>query len=131
MNISWKKGIAVLTSLVLTASLLTAVIPSNTVQAATLFSDDFNDGDANGWATTNGSWSVIQDNGNYVYTQSDTGSEGRATAGTQSWTNYSVTADVKVMNFNANRIIVAGRYKDGNNYYGATLSASGLELRKR
>ncbi|UUZ84787.1 hypothetical protein LJK88_14845 [Paenibacillus sp. P26] len=126
-----KKQVSILASLILGCTLMAGILP---VQAATLYSDDFSDGNADGWSTTNGSWSVVQDNGNYVYYQSSTSSEGRATSGSQSWTDYSVEADVNVADFNGSRAIVAGRYKDGNNYYGASLDIAGggtLELRKK
>ncbi|WP_179136283.1 family 16 glycoside hydrolase [Paenibacillus sp. 32352] len=102
--------------------------------AATLFSDNFNSGSANNWTATTGTWSVVQDNGNYVYYQSGT-DEGRTSAGSSAWTDYSVEANVKIDNFNgSNRTYVAGRYKDGNNFYAASLynsSGGTLEIRKK
>lgn len=102
--------------------------------AATLFSDDFETGSSVNWTAGSGTWSVVQDNGSYVYYQSST-NEGRTSAGSQSWTDYSVQADVKVVNFNgSNRAYVAGRYKDGNNFYAASLYNSNggtLEIRKK
>ncbi|NOV02029.1 DUF1080 domain-containing protein [Paenibacillus sp. LMG 31457] len=102
--------------------------------AASLLSSNFNDGTAAGWTPTSGTWSVVQDAGNYVYSQSST-SEGRTSAGSQSWTDYSVEAKVKVEDFNgSNRAYVAGRYKDGNNFYAASLynsSGGTLEIRKK
>jgi pectate lyase C len=110
---------------------LAAIYPAS---AATIFSDNFDDGNANGWSTQNGSWSVSQDNGNYSYYQSSS-NEGRAWAGNASWTNYSVEADVKIVNFNgSNRAYVAGRWKDANNFYAASLynsSGGKLEIRKK
>ncbi len=101
------------------------------VNAATLFSDNFDDGNANGWTATTGSWSVVQDNGSYVYYQSST-NEGRSSTGSGSWTNYTVEAKVKVDNFNgSNRAYLCGRWVDANNYYCASLSSSKLEIRKK
>ncbi len=104
------------------------------INAATLFSDNFNDGNADGWATQNGTWSVVEDSGSYVYYQSST-SEGRASSGASTWINYSVQARVKVDNFNgSNRAYVCARYGDGNNYYAASLynsSGGKLEIRKK
>lgn len=106
----------------------------NLVSAATLFSDNFDDGNANGWTTQNGTWSVVSDSGSPVYYQSSS-SEGRASAGQASWTNYAVESKVKVDNFNgSNRVMVCARYKDGNNFYAATLynsSGGTLEIRKK
>jgi pectate lyase len=120
--------------LVLCLSLIMAMLVVFPASAATLFSDDFNDGNFNGWATQNGTWSVVQDSGSGVFYQSSS-NEGRASAGNQSWTNYSVEARVKVENWNgSNRAYVAGRYKDGNNFYAASLYNSNggkLEIRKK
>lgn len=120
-------------SLVLSLMLVLALVPLAPVQAATLFSDDFNDGNANGWTPQSNynDWSVVLDNGNYVYYSSST-NEGRTSAGNSSWADYSVEARVKVENFNgSNRAYVSGRYQDGNNFYAASLSSNKLELRKK
>lgn len=97
-------------------------IPS--VQAASIFSDDFESGNAGSWTHTSGSWTVVQDGSSHVYYQSGN-TEGRTSAGNSSWTDYSVQADVKIDNFNGtNRTYLCGRYTDGNNYYAASLSNS-------
>lgn len=102
--------------------------------AASIFTDTFDDGQADGWTTQYGSWSVVTDSGSPVFYQSST-TEGRARAGNASWTDYSVEAKVKVDNWNgSNRTYVAGRYQDGNNYYAASLynsSGGKLEIRKK
>lgn len=107
-------------------------IPS--VQAASIFSDDFESGNAGSWTHTSGSWTVVQDGSSHVYYQSGN-TEGRTSAGNSSWTDYSVQADVKIDNFNGtNRTYLCGRYTDGNNYYAASLSNSNggtLEIRKK
>jgi hypothetical protein len=121
-------GIALCIAMVIS---MMSIFPAS---AATIFNDNFDDGNASGWSTQNGSWSVVQDNGNYVYYQSSS-DEGRAWAGSSSWTNYSVEADVKIVNFNgSNRAYVAGRWQDGNNFYAASLynsSGGKLEIRKK
>ncbi|HEX4817693.1 MAG TPA: hypothetical protein VFV66_33555 [Nonomuraea sp.] len=48
--------------------------------AATLFGDDFEDGDATGWSRSGGSWSVVTD-GSGAYRQSGTSADARAVAG--------------------------------------------------
>lgn len=104
------------------------------VQAASIFNSDFENGSADNWTSTTGTWSVVQDGNNYVYYQSSQ-NEGRTSSGNSSWTDYSVQADVKIDNFNGtNRTYVCGRYVDGNNYYAASLSNSNggtLEIRKK
>ena len=49
-------------------------------QTQTLFSDDFQDGNANGWTKSGGTWSVVTD-GSLVYLQSGTSADTRARAG--------------------------------------------------
>ncbi|HYH02685.1 MAG TPA: LamG-like jellyroll fold domain-containing protein, partial [Bacillota bacterium] len=118
--------------LLIVGLILSFVVGLNLVHAATLFSDNFDDGNSSGWTTQNGAWSVVQDSGSYVFYQSSTG-EGRAWTGSSSWTNYAVEAKVKVDNFNgSNRAYVCARMKDGNNYYAASLVGGGkLEIRKK
>ena len=114
----------------------TAVVTPVPTQAAgsQLFFDDFNDGNAGDWAEDRGTWSVVQDSGSYVYYESSS-DEGRTSAGDQGWSDYTVSADIKVTAFNGtNRAYLCGRYQDGNNYYAASLYNSGsgkLEIRKK
>ncbi|MEV0605235.1 pectate lyase [Polymorphospora rubra] len=75
----------------LTTALLTV---AGNAQAATLFTDDFNDGNHTGWTTSGGTWSVATDGGP-VLRQAGTSSNARATAGAANWTDYTVTARVK------------------------------------
>lgn len=129
-----KKGIKPLAFLLCFCLALPFTSMLGKVQAATLYSADFETGTASGWTSTSGTWSVIQDSGSYTYAQTSS-EEGRTSAGNQAWTDYSVQAKVKIDNFNGtNRTYVAGRYQDGNNFYAASLYNSGsgkLELRKK
>lgn len=130
VSTKWGKLLVLCLSLVL----ILPFMLFGTASAGTLYSANFDNGQATGWTPTTGSWSVVQDNGSYVYYQSSA-NEGRTSAGSQSWTNYSVEAAVKIENFNGtNRTYVAGRYRDGNNYYAASLYNSNggtLEIRKK
>ncbi|MGM0881582.1 MAG: pectate lyase [Bacillota bacterium] len=121
-------------SIVLSLALVLPLVFVSPASAVTFLQDGFDDGRADNWSPTTGSWSVLNENGNYVYYQSSS-SEGRNSAGSQSWTDYSVTADMKIVNFNGStRTYVTGRYKDGNNYYAASLYNSNggtLEIRKK
>src|SRR5512134_1989510 len=100
-----------------------------------LFSDNFDDGNANGWTQAQGTWAVVQDSGSFVYSMTALGTEGRTMAGSQAWTNYAVEARVKVVDFGgSNRVMVAGRLLDFNNYYAASLlnsSGGTLEIRRK
>src|SRR5688572_8480426 len=89
-------------SAVLIVSALVAFTP--TAFAATLFSDNFDDGNANGWSKSGGSWSVVTD-GSPAYRQTSTGSDAKAQAGTTTWTDYAAQARVRPLAFNG-----SGRY---------------------
>jgi len=40
-----------------------------TAQAANIFSNDFENGSADNWTSTTGTWSVVEEGGNHVYYQ--------------------------------------------------------------
>ena len=124
------RGIRLLAALVCLALLLTA-LPSH-AQSATLFSDTFEDGVADGWTTSGGSWSVVSD-GSQAYRQSSTSSNARALAGSTGWTDQSVQARVKPIAFagGSEFVAVLARVQNGSNYYYATLrNANKIEIKK-
>jgi hypothetical protein len=100
---------------------------------AQLFSDNFNDGNASGWTTTSGSWSVATD-GTPVYRVGANGGNVRSNTGNSAWTNYSVQARIKPLGFSSTSVRWAslfGRYRDtGNYYYVALQNDNVLRLRK-
>ncbi len=104
------------------------------VDDSSLFGDNFEDGNASDWGIQYGTWSVVLDNGSYVYYQSSS-SEGRTWIGSASWNDYSVVSKVKIENFNgSNCALICARYKDGNNYYAASLynsSEGKLQIRRK
>lgn len=89
-----------------------------------LFSDDFQDGNADGWTffTTNTAspWEVVADSAdasNLVLAQgSNANNEAYATAGEAGWQDYSFEARVKLRNVEPYPGLLA-RYQDSNNYY--------------
>ena len=83
-----------------------------------LFSDNFQDGNANGWTRSSGSWAVVTD-GTLAYRQSSVSADSNARTGSSSWTNYSVQARVKPISFNgADRYVgVMARVVNSNHYY--------------
>ncbi|MNC01488.1 Extracellular exo-alpha-L-arabinofuranosidase precursor [compost metagenome] len=95
---------------------------------APLFSEDFEDGNSNGWTAAGGTWSVGTDDSK-VLTQKDV-TTALITAGS-SWTDYGFEAKVQVPISNANAGIVF-RVKDANNYYMYRINSSAktLELYK-
>jgi hypothetical protein len=76
-----------------------SVLLATTASAATLFGDDFEDGNANGWSKSGGSWSIVAD-GSQVYRQGNTTSDlARVFAGSTAWTDYAVQARVRPIAF--------------------------------
>ncbi|HEV2782173.1 MAG TPA: hypothetical protein VGX25_22505 [Actinophytocola sp.] len=112
--------------LVLLAAVLVAVGPAGGASAATLFGDDFEDGNATGWSTSGGTWSVGTD-GSRVYQQTGTSSDARARAGSSAWTNYAVSARIKPTGFNGadRHVAVLARSQSTSNYYYLGLSNAG------
>ncbi len=105
--------------------------PTATPTGSVLFSDNFESGSLSNWTATQGTWSIVTD-GTKVLTQSSTTEEGRISAGNKAWTNCSVKADIKVDNYNSNRVLLCGRFGDANNYYAASLyNGATLEIRKK
>jgi hypothetical protein len=89
--------------------------------STTLFFDDFNDGNADGWTTAGlGTWSV--ENSEYVVDM-DSGYDRRGTslAGDLSWTDYIFECDVQG-NLGVDKHFYA-RYFDDNNFYSVNFRA--------
>ncbi len=97
--------------------------------AATLFSDDFNDGNASGWSTSGGSWSVASG----IYSQTGTSADAKSQAGNLAWTNTSMQARVRVNSFGSNASRAAGitaRARSSADSYALALTPSAVELRR-
>ncbi|MBB5868112.1 pectin methylesterase-like acyl-CoA thioesterase [Allocatelliglobosispora scoriae] len=111
---------------------MVAALSPSSATAATLFADDFEDGNSAGWTTSAGTWSVVAD-GTSALRQSGTSSDTRARAGSSSWTNYTVTARVKPVAFNGSNRFVAllARAQSDTSYYYVTLRSTNVfELKK-
>ncbi|MBQ1076575.1 pectate lyase [Micromonospora sp. C31] len=109
-----------------TAAVLAASMGSS-ASAATVFSDNFNDGDAGGWSKSGGTWSAATD-GTGVFRQSNAGSElARQFAGQTSWTDYQVQARVKPLSFGSSSALVglAARSASSTKMYRLALLGSG------
>src|SRR3990170_7946486 len=143
MNSSWNRLAAADAFLIIAVGIASACLITSHVACAqtSLFSDDFQDGNADGWTffTTNStsSWEVMADSAdatNWVLAQgSNANNEAYATAGEASWQDYSVEARVKLRNFEPYPGLLA-RYKDSNNYYMLRInkaSEARLELSKK
>jgi hypothetical protein len=66
--------------------------------ASVLFSDNFENGDSN-WSVKKGIWYLTMDSSSKVYFQ-PLKVEGRTSSGSLPYMNYSVKADVNVVDFN-------------------------------
>jgi pectate lyase len=90
------------------------------------FCDDFEDGDAAGWTSIGGTWSVVAD-GSSVYRGAN--GNGNAIAGSAAWTDQTVEARVKVVQFanpKANsRGGVIARYANATTFYVFMVDATG------
>lgn len=99
---------------------------AGTALAAPLLSDDFSDGNAGGWTTSGGSWTVAQDD-TPAYRQSGSSSDARSLAGQAAWRDYAVQAKVKPLAFNGtDRFVgVVARAQNNTNYYALALRNGG------
>ena len=114
-----------------TLALLIGVVVT-TAHAATLFSDDFEDGNTTGWTQSGGSWSVATD-GSRVLRQASTSSDARNLAGSSGWTNVSVQARAKALSFNGSDrfFAILARAQGATSYYYLALRSSNrVELKK-
>ncbi|WP_117208222.1 pectate lyase [Allorhizocola rhizosphaerae] len=122
-----KLTLATATSAAVVAAMV--VVMSSGANAATLFSDNFDDGNANGWTRSGGSWSVMSG----AYAQTGTSSDAKAQAGSTTWTTQSVTARVRPTSFgtNSSRAVgVVARAQSSSNYYSLVLTPGGAQLRR-
>ncbi|WP_440070571.1 pectate lyase family protein [Streptosporangium sp. OZ121] len=117
--------IALATSLALAVIGALVLVAMPSAFAASLFADDFEDGNSNGWSKSGGSWSVVAD-GSQVYRQSGTGADARTVVGT-GWSGQAVQARVKPIAFNGGGryVAVLARAQSSGNYYYLGLSNSG------
>lgn len=95
---------------------------ATTFLAGTLFSDDFEDGEAGNWIAARGIWSVIADGSNHVFEHTvipNTIDIAQTLAGQATWTDYTMQASVYAAQFltSATSIVLYGRYQNTNNYY--------------
>ena len=106
------------------ATTLTATYtPAGPGPGTTLLSDDFEDGNANGWSRQSGSWSVCRPasgaSREYCVTSTSTA---LSLTGTTSWSNYSVQAAVRQPTAgNSRSAAVLGRVRDASHWYELSL----------
>ncbi len=109
---------------------LVGMVAISQASAATLFSDDFQDGNSSGWSKSGGEWSVVSD-GSQVLQQSKLDSElARQFAGSTSWANYTVQARVKPTGFDGSGAFagIAARSTGSTTMYRLVLLSGRAEL---
>ena len=80
----------------LLAVFVAALTLSVNVYAANSYEDDFDDGNADGWTTSGGNWSVSNTGeSSYYYEQTDSSAEFFSHGGETFWADYSVEAKIK------------------------------------
>src|ERR671920_27611 len=108
------------TVLALVVTYVVVTVP--TASAATLFTDDFEDGNSSGWTTSGGSWSVVTD-GSRALRQSGTSSDARARNGS-STTLATAPVTVTVGTWYTLRLEVSGTTLRGTVNNGTTVTAT-------
>lgn len=94
--------------------------------------DDFQDGNANGWLASAGTWSLMTDGSN-VLTQSDSAApQFYAYRGSADWANYAIESKVKVITFGSNgSAALRARFTDASNYYYLMINGAQAILKKK
>ncbi|MFC6016831.1 right-handed parallel beta-helix repeat-containing protein [Plantactinospora solaniradicis] len=120
---AWRAGAVVVAAL--TAIGVVAVGAS----AATLFADDFEDGDSNGWSKSGGTWSVGADGSRALRQTSASADLARVFAGQTNWTNYAVQVRVKPAGYGTTGFAgIAARSNASTSFDRLVLHADRVEL---
>jgi pectate lyase len=114
------------------AAAVALVLSMSTVaQAATLFTDNFDDGNLTGWSKSGGDWTVVSDGSPTAQQGNITSELARFFGGDNAWTNYSVQARVKATAFDGGGTYVgiSARTSGATKFYRlALLSTNRAEL---
>ncbi|OCT12186.1 hypothetical protein A8709_30540 [Paenibacillus pectinilyticus] len=114
-------------------------VASNTLAATTAtgpgtlaFSDDFQDGVADGWTPANGTWSVVTSGGSKVYKQASwLATNAFSTVDSSAYSNYSVETNIKLTQNDIDLAAgITARYTDPNNFYYFRIKAGKLQIGK-
>ncbi|QJC51548.1 hypothetical protein HGI30_08280 [Paenibacillus albicereus] len=113
--------------------------PSGALSASTApgpgtpaFSDDFQDGAADGWTAANGTWAVVNSGGSKVYRQSAwTTVNAFSTVDASTHADYSVETNIKLTQNDIDLAAgITARYQDPNNFYYFRIKAGKLQIGK-
>lgn len=128
--------------LFLAAVLLLAVIgltftqsfKSSAQSAKYLLNDDFEDGNANGWSRSGGSWSVTMDGSQSFRQSSFVTKNARVRTGANSWSDYAVEARIKPLKMRPATdgfVALLARAQSNDSYYYLALRKNNrIELKK-
>jgi pectate lyase len=105
--------------------------PTDCLASGFVFCDDFEDGVADGWTESGGTWSVLDESANRIY-------EGRGKEESwpaPSWADQTIQARVKVVSFggssDAYRAGIMARHSSASNFYTLQVRSDGsLSIRK-
>ncbi|MEQ4303793.1 hypothetical protein ABNF97_20840 [Plantactinospora sp. B6F1] len=106
---------------------------TGTTAVAPLFEDDFEDGDAAGWSTLGGRWSVGGDDTTLAFRQRSGSAAAGARVGDPGWTDYTVSVQVRPTTLGSARssIGLLARVQSSSSHYYLNLRGnSQLELGK-
>ncbi len=98
-----------------------------TANAATLFSDNFESGSASSWSKSGGTWAVVTDGSKVLQESSSSSDIAREFNGSNSWTDYSLQAQVKPLAFGSSDGLVgiSARTSSSSKFYRLALNSSG------
>ncbi|WFE92917.1 pectinesterase family protein [Micromonospora sp. WMMD987] len=115
-----RRPLAVAAAAALTTALLTLTTfgGAQVAHAATLFSDDFTDGDLAGWSRSGGTWSVAADDSPALQQARGGTGEAKLFAGSASWADQAVQARVKPLTLPGNGMVaLLARASGATSYY--------------
>jgi hypothetical protein len=93
-----------------------------------LIDDDFENGNADNWSVTNGTWNVTEDTqGNKAYLQSNTSSGGTVFRGNSDWEDYTFEADIEPVSYNGGGNSMMFRYSSSG-FYLVYMTQSSIQL---
>ena len=93
-------------------------------EVSTLLSDDFENG-FSGWIVEKDSWTIVNDGNDKVLTKATTSGTGFIHQGDSSWSDYTVSADIKRLGQSS---AILGRYQASNTYYQFAIKDNGTYL---
>jgi pectin methylesterase-like acyl-CoA thioesterase len=117
----WRAVLATL-AVVTVAGLLAGTV--RVAFAATLFSDDFEDGNTSGWSKSGGTWSIVSDGSRALQQSKADTDNARLFAGQASWTDYRLQARVKPLSLpSTGTVSLLARSTGSTTFYRLVLAA--------